>query len=81
MAQIFVTCPECGLRVELAHSDSEFDDPEGECKHHVNPAKCRSIRGPLIAASRMLDLLEWEAIVADEALQLSASIPADQDAA
>jgi hypothetical protein len=76
MAHIFVTCPECGIRGELTHSDQEFDGPKDDCKHHVNPAKCPSLRGPLIAASRMLDLLEWEVIMADEVLQPSPSIVA-----
>ena len=66
MAQLFVTCPECGLRGEVAHSDAELDDPAGKCKHHLKPATCPALRQPLVAANRILDLMEWESILADE---------------
>jgi hypothetical protein len=74
MAELFVTCPECGLREELAHGHQEFDDPRGKCSHRLNPAKCPALRVPLIAARRMLDFLEWDAILAsDEAIPSSPS--------
>jgi hypothetical protein len=81
MAQVLVTCPECGIRGELTYSDQEFDAPRDDCKHHLSPATCPSLRGPLIAASRMLDFLEWEVIMRDGALPPSPSIVQDQDAA
>jgi hypothetical protein len=74
MAELFVTCPECGLRGELAHSGREFADPPGKCKHLLNPAKCPSLRIPLIGARHLLDMFEWDAfLAADEEI-------ADEDA-
>ena len=66
MAQLFVICPECGLRGEVAHSDEELDDPAGKCQHHLKPAKCPALRQPLVAANRILELMEWDSILADE---------------
>jgi hypothetical protein len=66
MAQLIVTCPECGLRGEVAQIDEEFDDPGGKCKHHLQPAKCAALRQPLLAANRMLDLMKWDSILADD---------------
>src|SRR5262245_29561803 len=74
MAELFVTCPECGLREKLAHGHQEFDDPRGKCSHRLNPAKCPALRVPLIAARRMLDVMEWDAILAsDEEIPTSPS--------
>ena len=79
MAQLLVTCPECGLCREIKDREQGLDDPDGECKHHIKPAQCPALRAPLIAASRMLDLLEWETLLADESLQPSPSIVAGQE--
>ena len=59
MAELFVMCPECGLRGTLTHSKQEFDDPESKCTHQAEPAECPRFRPALVAARRMLDLLEW----------------------
>ncbi len=45
MAQVLVTCPECGISGELTYSDQEFDAPQDDCKHHLSPATCPSLRG------------------------------------
>ncbi len=74
MAQLIITCPECGLRGKLSEIEQELDDPAGECKHHLIPAKCPALRVPLIGATRLLDLLEWDMVLADEDLHLSSSM-------
>ena len=66
MPKLFVTCPECDFCGELAHSDQEFDDPSGKCKYLLNPAECPSLHVPLVAARRMLDLLQWDSLLAAE---------------
>jgi hypothetical protein len=75
MAELIVTCPECGLRDELAHGDLKVDDPQGKCSHRLHPAKCPAFRVPLIAARRMLDLLEWDRISdSDEEIRILPSL-------
>jgi hypothetical protein len=74
MAQLIVTCPECGLRGELTDSKRQLDDPSGECKHHLIPAKCPALRAPLIGARPLLDWLEWDVIMTGEGLRPSPSI-------
>ena len=66
MAQLFVICPECGLRGEVAHDDEPFEDPASKCKHHLNPTECPALRQPLIAANLILDLMQWDSILADD---------------
>ncbi len=62
MAQLIVKCPECARR-ELAHSGQEFNDPAGKSKHVLTPARCPSLRVPLLilGARRVLEHLEWDA--------------------
>jgi hypothetical protein len=43
MADMFVMCPECGLRAKLTRSDARVVDAEGECKHWINPANCPTL--------------------------------------
>ena len=74
MAQLLVTCPECGLRGELAHSGQEFNNPAGKCKHVLTPARCPSLRIPLLGARRVLEQLEWDAFLAADG---EIRIPAD----
>jgi hypothetical protein len=75
MAELIVTCPECGLRDELAHGDLKVDDPQGQCSHRLHPAKCPAFRVPLIAARRMLDFLEWDRISdSDEEIRILPSL-------
>jgi hypothetical protein len=86
MAELCVTCPECGLRGELAHSGQDFSDPAGSCKHFLNPATCPSLRIPLICARRLLENLEWDAFLATgeeiriPAVLVQAPVDADKDA-
>ena len=61
MAELFVTCPECGLREEFVHSEQLLADPQGQCSHR-GPSRCPALRVPLIAARHMLSLLEWDAV-------------------
>jgi hypothetical protein len=61
MPELFVMCPECGLRGKLTYSKQEFGDAGGRCKQLVKPAKCSNLGEPLISARRVLDLLEWQA--------------------
>jgi hypothetical protein len=61
MPELFVMCPECGLRGNLTSSRQNFDDIERRCKYEMQPAKCTNLREPLINARRVLDLLEWQA--------------------
>ena len=74
MAQLLVTCPECGVRGELAHSGQEFNNPAGKCKHVLPPARCPSLRIPLLGARRVLEHLEWDAFLAADG---EIRIPAD----
>ena len=61
MAEIFVMCPDCRLRVILTHSNQEIDDPGHKCKHAQNPANCPTLRPVLMASHQMLVSLEWQA--------------------
>ena len=74
MPELFVMCPECGLRGKLTYSKQEFDDAEGRCRQLVQPAKCTNLRESLISARRVLDLLEWQA------RRAQASVGDDNDA-
>ena len=38
MTDLFVMCPECGLRTKLA--SQQVTDEEGKCKHRQNPVNC-----------------------------------------
>lgn len=60
MPELFVMCPECGLRGNIAHSKQELDDVEAKCKHHVKPTKCPNLHDPLKSVRRVLDLFEWQ---------------------
>jgi hypothetical protein len=64
MAQVTVTCSECGLRGALAQSGQEFSDPGGRCKHSLSAARCPSLRIPLMGARRVLENLEWNDFLA-----------------
>jgi hypothetical protein len=64
MVQLIVTCPECGLRGELSDTGKEFNNPAGKCKQVLNPARCPSLRIPVLGARRMLEHLEWDAFLA-----------------
>jgi hypothetical protein len=66
MAHLSVTCFECGLCGELNHSGQDFDDPEGKCKYHLRPLECPALRAPLIGAVHILDLMEWDVVLANE---------------
>ena len=79
MAQLTVTCAECGLHGHLSRRNQELLDPGGRCKHHVIPAECPVLRALLVGATRMLDWLEWDTADDDDFLP-SPSIVADQSA-
>jgi hypothetical protein len=66
MVHLSVTCSECGLRGELNHSRQEFDDPEGRCKYNLRPLECPALHAPLIGAVHILDLMEWDVVLANE---------------
>jgi hypothetical protein len=66
MVHLSVTCSECGLRGELNHNRQELDDPEGKCKHHLRPLECPALHAPLIGAIHILDLMEWDVVLANE---------------
>jgi hypothetical protein len=75
MAELVVTCPECGLRDELAQGHLKVDDPQGQCSYHLHPAKCPGFRVPLIAARRMLEFLDWDGISdSDEEIRILPSL-------
>ena len=67
MAQLTVTCAECGLHGHLSRRNQELLDPGGRCKHHVIPAECP------------VRLAEWDTADDDDFLP-SPSIVADQSA-
>ena len=73
MTELFVTCPECGLREELTHGHAEVDDPRRQCNHLLKPAKCPALRLPLISARRIFDFLDWEMLAADEEIPIAPS--------
>ena len=74
MPELFVMCPECGLRGKLTYSKQDFDNAAGRCKQLVKPAKCTNLCELLISARRVLDLLEWQA------RRAQASVADDHDA-
>jgi hypothetical protein len=40
MTEIFVTCPECGLRVKVTPDRDEPHQPRSKCNHRQNPLNC-----------------------------------------
>jgi hypothetical protein len=52
MAEIIVTCPECGLQAKvLPHEDQVVGPSRGICRHRKNPLNCPSLR-PLVSKAR-----------------------------
>ena len=57
MAELIVTCPECGLQAKvLPGEDQVVGDSRGKCRHRKNPLNCPSLR-PLVSKARK-ELLE-----------------------
>jgi hypothetical protein len=54
MADMFVMCPECGLRAKLTRSDARIVGAEGKCKHRTNPANCPTLAEPLTAIQQVV---------------------------
>jgi hypothetical protein len=54
MAQMFVMCPECGLRAELTHGKQQIADPKGTCKHRQSPMSCPILAPSLNVLRQML---------------------------
>jgi hypothetical protein len=51
MAEIFVTCPECKLRVKVTPTAEEISIPT-LCNYRQNPLNCPKLWGPLAVARR-----------------------------
>jgi hypothetical protein len=54
MADMFVMCPECGLRAKLTRSDARIVDAEGKCKQRTNPGNCPALAEPLTAIQQVV---------------------------
>jgi hypothetical protein len=54
MAEMFVMCPECGLRAKLTRSDAKIVDAEGKCAHRNNLAHCRILGEPIALIQQVL---------------------------
>jgi hypothetical protein len=54
MAEMFVMCPECGLRAKLTRGDAQIVDAEGRCKHRNNPANCPILDETIAPIQRVL---------------------------
>ena len=52
MAEIFVTCPECKLRVKVTPGRAEPYDAKAKCNYRQNPLNCPKLWGPLTIARR-----------------------------
>ena len=51
MAELFVACPECGLREKLTDSEQQITDDEGSCKHRQNPMNYPTLM-PILSRAR-----------------------------
>lgn len=51
MVELFVACPECGLREKLTHSEQQIIDDRGRCKHRQNPTTCPTLM-PILSRAR-----------------------------
>ncbi len=51
MAEIFVACPECGLRVRVTSQGDELRDAKSKCNHRQNPFICPMLQ-PALAKGR-----------------------------
>lgn len=51
MADLFVMCPDCGLRARVTDRETNAIDGDGKCKHRQNPLAC-PLLAPLIASLR-----------------------------
>jgi len=59
LAEVFVTCPDCGYRALLDHGDvHHFVQIGRRCKHRQNPEKCPSLAPALAKAREALDWVE-----------------------
>ena len=57
MAEIVITCPECGLQAKVLPAEEQVvGESRGKCRHRTNPLNCPSLR-PLLAKARR-ELLE-----------------------
>ena len=54
MVEMFVMCPECGLRAKLTRSDVQIVDADGKCRHRNDPAHCPILREPIAAIQQVL---------------------------
>jgi hypothetical protein len=54
MAEMFVMCPECGLRAKLTRNDAQIVGAEGKCNHRDNPISCPILGGQLAAIQQVL---------------------------
>jgi len=55
-------------------NNSSLNNAAGKCKHVLTPARCPSLRIPLLGARRVLEHLEWDAFLATDG---EIRIPAD----
>ncbi len=54
MAEVFVVCPDCGLRVKVTHSGQKITGDERKCKHRQDPMNCPELRPALLIARQAL---------------------------
>jgi hypothetical protein len=43
MADLFVMCPDCGLRARLTHNQSKIIESDGKCDHRQSPMNCPTL--------------------------------------
>jgi hypothetical protein len=49
VADLFVMCPDCGVRAKLSRNQTKFVNGDAKCEHRQNPVKCPTLV-PLIEA-------------------------------
>ena len=54
MAEVFVVCPECGLRAKVTNSGQKIIGDERKCKHRQNPMNCPELTPALSTARQAL---------------------------
>jgi hypothetical protein len=54
MAEMYVTCPDCEVRVRLADTDGGLIDYQDTCGHNMHPTKCPVLGAPIAAIQQAL---------------------------
>jgi hypothetical protein len=51
---VLAVCPECGLRAEVAWTNTRILDPDSLCKANIHAAQCDHLRAAVLKAHESL---------------------------